>query len=85
MSLAAKLLYLADYIDMSRTFSDCVTLREFFFSAEPEKMTMSDRLDHLRETLILSFDMTMRALIEDGKPLSVDTAHARNELICERR
>lgn len=84
MSLASKLVYLADYIDMSRTFPDCVTLRSFFFAAEPEKMDEAARLDHLRETLILSYDMTMRALIEEGKPLSVDTAHARNELICER-
>lgn len=84
MSLAAKLVYLADYIDMSRTFSDCVALRNFFFGGEPERMDADARLAHLRETLILSFDMTVRALVEEGKPISVDTAHARNELICER-
>lgn len=84
MSLGAKLVYLADYIDMSRTFPDCVSLRNFFFGGEPEKMDMAARLAHLRETLILSYDMTIRALVEEGKPLSVDTAHARNELICER-
>lgn len=84
MSLASKLVYLADYIDLSRTFSDCVTLRNFFFAPKPEEMAMPARLAHLRETLILSYDMTMRALIEEGRPVSVDTAHARNELICER-
>ena len=35
MALFEKLLYLADYIDMSRDFEDCVKLREIFFSAKP--------------------------------------------------
>ena len=36
MSLCEKLIYLADYIDMSRKFADCIELREYFFTAEPE-------------------------------------------------
>ena len=81
MTLAEKLIYLADYIDMSRKFEDCVRLREFFFSAEPEKMSMSERLRHLDKTLVLSFDMTIAGLIESGSVISADTFSARNSLI----
>ena len=84
MTLCEKLIYLADYIDLSRTFEDCVRLRSFFFAKEPEKMAESERLAHLRDTLILSFDMTIRGLLEDGKSISIDTMEARNQLICER-
>lgn len=84
MSLCEQLIYLADYIDLSRTFEDCVTLRNFFFDAVPESMSEKGRLTHLRETLILSFDMTVRALLSEGTPISVDTLEARNELICLR-
>lgn len=85
MALCEKLIYLADYIDLSRTFEDCVRLREYFFSADPESMQEEERLSHLRETLILSFDMTVRALVEEGTPISPDTIEARNQLIIEKK
>lgn len=83
MTLLEKLIYLADYIDMSRTFEDCVKLREVFMSAKPETMGERERLDHLRNTLVLSYDMTMCALLEDGLPISTDTVRARNQLVRE--
>ena len=84
MTLCEKLIYLADYIDMSRTFEDCVTLRNFFFDAKPETMSEKQRLAHLRDTLILSYDMTIRGLLDNGKLISTYTMEARNELICQR-
>jgi len=81
MTLTEKLLYLADYIDESRIFPDCVRLRSFFWSANPESMNRDNRLSHLRRTLIMSYDMTMRALINEGAIISPDTALARNELV----
>ncbi len=83
MTLTEKLLYLADYIDDSRIFPDCVRLRTFFWDAHPEKMSMEERLTHLRRTLIMSFDMTMRALLSEGSVISPDTAYARNRLVLE--
>ena len=84
MTLSEKLIYLADYIDMSRTFEDCVKLRNYFLGAEPKKLSESERLEHLNNTLILSFDMTLRILAEEGTPISLDTLAARNQLIRER-
>jgi predicted HD superfamily hydrolase involved in NAD metabolism len=83
MTLTEKLLYLADYIDESRLFPDCVRLRAFFWDAHPERMTYDERRIHLRRTLIMSFDMTMRALLSEGAVISPDTALARNELVLE--
>ena len=85
MSICEKLVYLADYIDMSRTFSDCVRLREYFFSAEPQKMSEAERVAHLNDTLILSFDMTILALMEEGGVVSPHTIEARNYLIAEKK
>lgn len=83
MTLTEKLLYLADYIDESRLFPDCVRLRAFFWDAHPERMNHDERRIHLRRTLIMSFDMTMRALLSEGAVISPDTALARNELVLE--
>ena len=81
MSLCEKLLYLADYIDYSRTFEDCVKLRDFFFSKKLESMSEEERLVHLDKTLLMSFDMTINAILSEGRVISPDTISARNELI----
>ena len=86
MTVCEKIIYLADYIDMSRTFPDCVELREMFWCADPESMNPAEREAHLRRVLISSFDRTVRALIEEGGLISIETIQARNELIeAERR
>ena len=83
MTLNEKLIYLADYIDMSRTFTDCVKLREMFMSESPENMTEIERHKHLTRILIASYDMTIIGLLEEGLPISIDTIKARNQLVRE--
>ena len=78
MSLLAKILYLADYTEKTRTFPDCVRLREYFWAARPDTMTEQERLVHLDKTLLLSFEMTLADLVREGRPIASDTraAHA---------
>ena len=83
MTLLDAIIYLADYIDESRKFDDCVKLRRYFWDAEPEKLSVEDRTEHLYNTLLLSFDMTLTALVAEGAPISVDTVEARNAVICK--
>ena len=84
MTLTEKLLYLADYIDDSRAFRNCVLLRRYFFGANPKKMTPKERDVLLRETLLLSYDMTIRDLLDEGALIAEDTLNARNELLLEQ-
>jgi nicotinate-nucleotide adenylyltransferase len=81
MSIAEMLLYLADYIDESRTFDDCVALRRAFWDADPAKMPEEDRLRHLYRILILSVDKTVLALLREGSPISPDSIDMRNDLL----
>ena len=82
MTLTEMLIYLADYIDESRKFDDCVFLRNYFWSKEPQNMSVADRERHLFETVLLSFDMTVKSLEEEGAPISPETVDARNFVIC---
>ena len=84
MTLIEKLIYLADYIDETRSFEDCVVLRSMFFDASPEKMNMCERGKHLTNVLIESYDMTIRGLISENSLISDDTFKARNELIINK-
>ncbi len=78
MSLSDKIIYLADYIEDTRTFEDCVALRRFFYDGIERG---EDKLEHLDLTLLLSFDMTLQDLIERGKTIFKSTIEARNSLI----
>lgn len=84
-SVTEQILYLADYIDDSRTFSACVELRDYFWGAKPEKMDPVARRLHLYRTLIRSFDLTIADLIAEGAPVAVDTIEARNARLADVR
>lgn len=81
MRLTEKLVYLADYIDDTRQFQDCVLLRRYFFDADPFSLNESERALLLRNTLIYSYDLTIRGLLDEGSPVSPDTMEARNDLL----
>ena len=76
MNLFESLIYLADYIEPNRTFDDCRKLRQFFY--EGLKNNEADKYEHLRQTMILSFDMTIKNLIEENKQIDGDTVNVRN-------
>ena len=74
------LIYLADYIEDTRTFEDCVALREYFWSAEPQKMTFEQRMTHLWQTVLVSLNMTIRDLEASGGYISEETLVARDAI-----
>ena len=81
MTVTDAVIYLADYIDMSRSFDDCVYLREYFWSRSPELMSEDERLAHLWDTVRVSFDLTLKALLNEGAVISVTTVAARNAML----
>ena len=83
MSVYDKIIYFADYIDDTRTYRDCVKLREMFWQARFSEMTEEEKAEHLRKTLICSFDYTVKGLLNDGDPVVTETFEARNDLILE--
>ncbi len=86
MSLIGKLLYLADYIEPTRTFEDCITLRNRFYDALPSvREDAAALLAHLDNVLLLSFDMTIEDLVKNGACIDPNTVAARNAILFERR
>ncbi len=84
MTIYEKIIYLADYIDMSRKFEDCVILRNYFFDFDFEKSTKEEAISHLNDTLIMSYNLTIRGLLEDDKHIDTTTFEARNYLVLNK-
>ena len=80
MTVFDALIYLADYIEDTRTFADCVSLREYFWSAEPQKMTPTQREAHLWQTVLVSLNMTIRDLESSGGYISEETLLAKEAI-----
>ena len=77
MTLLDKLLFLADYIEPTRKFEDCVQVRRYFYEVASD-LPLEKRLD---ATLLLAFDLTIKGLIEEGRPIHPQTIKSRNFLL----
>ena len=82
MTIGEELLFLADYIEDTRTFPSCVILREFFWNGVHGA---EDKTAHLTDTMIMAFDMTVHELCEEKQPIHLDTVSARNSFIWKIR
>lgn len=84
MTLFETIIYLADYIEEGRTFSDCIELRNFFYDNVKKANDYSDKLEVLRKTMVYSFDLTICNLIDEGKLIDQDTVNARNYFLLNK-
>ena len=78
MTLFDAIIYLADYIEETRTFEGCRALRSCFWDRIEAG---DDRTEVLTDTLIKSFDMTIEHLIEKGSVIDLKTVEARNRCV----
>lgn len=81
MTLFEAIIYLADYIEEGRTFEDCVVLRNYFYDNIKNAENFSEKIEVLRKTMVMSFDLTIKNLIEEEKQIDSDTVEARNYFI----
>ena len=72
------IIYIADYIEDGRTNDFCVKLKEYFWSAEPQKMEREERIMHLWKTVLLSLDMTVENITAKGGFVDKQTLLARD-------
>ncbi len=77
MPITTKLMYLSDFIEPTRTFPDCVKLRAIFY----EMIEKGDKLRTLDEIMLISLDMTIADLKDNGYPIHSDTVKAREYII----
>lgn len=81
MTVFESVIYLADYIEPTRTFEDCRAVRRYFYDRIGGCTTYEERIGVLCGTMIFSFDLTVGSLLEDGGIIDTDTIRARNYFI----
>ena len=73
---------MADYIEETRTFADCIALRHMFWDSVGT-LSPQERILHLNRVLLHSYDLTISALLAEGAVVAPDTIDARNALVEE--
>ena len=81
MTLCEKIIYISDYIDFTRTYSDCKALREMFWAAAPEKMGQREREIHLDRVILTCLELTVEDLTENSRHISAETLEARDFIL----
>jgi predicted HD superfamily hydrolase involved in NAD metabolism len=71
MTILEKIIYIADYIEPMRNFPGVEELRKATYI-------------NIDEALLLSFDNTIKYVIDRGQLLHLDTIEARNSILCDR-
>jgi HD superfamily phosphohydrolase YqeK len=81
MTLFECIVYLADYIEETRTFDDCTALRHEFYdrigAGEDPRAVLVD-------VMIRSFDYPIAQLIEAGQPVAAESVAARNDFLVKK-
>ena len=78
MTVFEMIVYLADYIEKTRTFDDCVYLRSFFYENIKQVNSKKEKFEILRKSMILSYDLLIKDLIDNEKIIDNETILARN-------
>ncbi|MBO4769398.1 MAG: HD domain-containing protein [Clostridia bacterium] len=76
MTICDAVLFLADYIEETRTFPDCVTIRNYFHELALNSGDKPETV--LSRTMLEALDLTIKDLIKNGKYINRDTVYARN-------
>ena len=77
MTLAEKIIYLADYIEDTRKYDECIALRNMFFDAKLENMTATAAQEHLDRVILCSLEMTVNDIKSKGGAVCADTLLAQ--------
>ena len=77
MTLAEKIIYLADYIEPNRKHDVCQKLRAEFFAEDIEKMAQKERLYHLDGVILKSLCGTVEHIESRGGYVCGDTLRAK--------
>jgi len=82
--LFGRIIYLADWTEPGRDYSDCAEVREYFYSKINRSAVPAEKSGVLDQTILFSCNKSIQALINDGLFIHRDTIACRNALILKK-
>lgn len=79
--LPGKIIYLADYIEPGRNYQACLDVRGYFYKNLECALTLEDKYKLLDDTVLLSFDKIIGALLTERLFIHGNTVRNRNSFL----
>ena len=79
MTVFDEIIFLADYIEEGRAYSDCIETREFLLSMLVDG-DLNNNVNALHKACIMSMDRTCESLVKKGKAVNPRTLEAKKAL-----
>jgi len=76
-----RIINLADWIEPNRIHEDCVAVREYFYSKIKNAENIEQKHKVMDETILFSYNISIKVLLEDNLFIHKDTIKCRNALI----
>ena len=76
--LAAKIIYIADWIEPNRDYDKCLEVREYFYN---NLNNLEDKYRALDESILFAADMSFKGVIEDNLIMHERALKCRNSFI----
>ena len=76
-----RIINLADWIEPNRIHEDCVAVREYFYSKIKNAGNIEQKHKVMDETILFSYNISIKVLLEDNLFIHKDTIKCRNALI----
>lgn len=81
MSLFDKIIYISDFIEIGRDYSNCKIVREYLLSAITVAKSQEEMLSLLNKAIIMSIDFTIGALERKGSSVNSKTLAFKTSLL----
>ncbi len=78
MSIIEKIIFISDYIEPTRTYESCISLRKYVYSAMENNEDLALTID---KAIIISIDDTLKHLSERNATVDSATLNTRNYIL----
>ncbi|MCL1792687.1 MAG: bis(5'-nucleosyl)-tetraphosphatase (symmetrical) YqeK [Oscillospiraceae bacterium] len=83
-ALSEKIIYLADYIEPTREYEDCLEIREYFYSKIEKAKNLDEKRKVLDAAMLMSCNKTIEALMGENLFIHKNTLRYRNSYVKEK-
>ena len=80
MSIFEKIIFIADYVEDTRTYETCIAVRKDLYDALSDKKTLRQNEDALDRAVYMSLDFTEKSILKQGRVPNSRSYEAKKDI-----
>ena len=75
-----KIIFIADYVEDTRTYETCIAVRKNLYDALSDKKTLRQNEDVLDKAVYMSLDFTKKSILKQGRVPNSRSSEAKKDI-----